>query len=327
MQLKYIKSITQHNDGVVKVTAVCWSPNGKKLAICTTDRVVLIFDEEGVRKDKFATKPIEGGPKNYLVRDMVFSPQSDKLAIAQTDNMVFVYKLGMEWGDKKSICNKFQHSSPITSIVWPSRRLNEIVYGLAEGKVKIGQMKTHKAATLYNSESYVTAIAANPSGDAIVAAHLDGTIYTFWFDSGDRGERMIARHPCAPFALAWGTSIAVAGNDSQVTFYDEDGGEESSFDYGKDEKCKEFTKAVSNPTGDAIVMGNYDSFYVFARNKDTMGWEEKSITNVENMYSVTALDWRSDGSKLVVGTLCGVVDLYDVCVRDVCVCVCCISDE
>jgi intraflagellar transport protein 172 len=38
---------------------------------------------------------------------MAFSPQSDKLAVAQSDNMVFVYKLGSEWGEKKSICNKF----------------------------------------------------------------------------------------------------------------------------------------------------------------------------------------------------------------------------
>ena len=63
---------------------------------------------------------------------MAFSPQSDKLAIAQTDNMVFVYKIGSDWGDKKSICNKFQHSSPITSLVWPSTRPNDIVYGLAD---------------------------------------------------------------------------------------------------------------------------------------------------------------------------------------------------
>ena len=77
---------------------------------------------------------------------MAFSPQSDKLAIAQSDNMVFVYKLGTEWGEKKSICNKFQHSSSISCMVWPTKRPNELVYGLAEGKVKIGQMKTHKPA-------------------------------------------------------------------------------------------------------------------------------------------------------------------------------------
>lgn len=274
-----------------------------------------MFDDEGNRKDKFLTKPAEKGPKNYIVRQMSFSPQSDKLAIAQSDNMVFVYKLGAEWGDKKSICNKFQHSSSITSLVWPTKRTNELVYGLAEGKVKIGQMKTHKPATLYQTESYVTAVSCNPLGNAVVSAHLDGSIYTFWFESAERGAHMIARHPCVPFSLAWGQSIVVAGNDCQIVFYDEDGGEEHTFDHADKPECREFTSAVTNPTGDTVVLGNFNALYVYSRNKDTMGWEEKSICKVENMYSVTGLAWKSDGDKLAVGTVCGVVDLYDICVK------------
>ena len=128
MKLKHFQSLTSPSEGAtVKVTALCWSPSGKKLAVCTSDRVVLMFDEDGNRKDKFSTKPADKGPKNYVVRDMVFSPQSDKLAVAQSDNMVFVYKLGNDWGEKKSICNKFQHSSSITCLVWPIKRQNELV--------------------------------------------------------------------------------------------------------------------------------------------------------------------------------------------------------
>lgn len=29
------------------------------MAVCTMDRVVLMFDEDGVRKDKFSTKPAD----------------------------------------------------------------------------------------------------------------------------------------------------------------------------------------------------------------------------------------------------------------------------
>lgn len=57
--LKYSSSLTQPTDGICKVTSVCWAPNGKKLAVCTTDRVVVMFDENGVKKDKFSTKPAE----------------------------------------------------------------------------------------------------------------------------------------------------------------------------------------------------------------------------------------------------------------------------
>ncbi len=31
---------------------------------------------------------------------------------------------------------------------------------------------------------------------------------------------------------------------------------------------------------------------------------------IENLYSVTAMEWKADGSKLAVGTLCG-----DACLR------------
>ena len=36
---------------------------------------------------------------------------------------------------------------------------------------------------------------------------------------------------------------------------------------------------------------------------------------MENMYTVTALGWRADGSRLAVGSLCGSVDIYDACVK------------
>jgi len=81
---------------------------------------------------------------------MAFSPDSGKLAVAQSDNIVFVYKLGVDWHDKKvhhhavtrletyiglshkknahsnivfpqSICNKFAQGSAVTSLTWPSR--------------------------------------------------------------------------------------------------------------------------------------------------------------------------------------------------------------
>lgn len=59
MQLKHIESLIPPSQGIVKVTAICWAPNAKKLAVCTTERLVLMFDENGARKDKFSTKPVD----------------------------------------------------------------------------------------------------------------------------------------------------------------------------------------------------------------------------------------------------------------------------
>lgn len=63
------------------------------------DRVVILYDEHGEKRDKFATKPAnsQAGKKSYIVKGLAFSPDSTKIAVGQTDNIVFVYKIGEEW--------------------------------------------------------------------------------------------------------------------------------------------------------------------------------------------------------------------------------------
>ncbi len=38
-------------------------------------------------------------------------------------------------------------------------------------------------------------------------------------------------------------------------------------------------------------------------------------TRVDNMYTMTAVRWKGDGSRLVTGSLGGYVDVYDACIR------------
>lgn len=65
---------------------------------------------------------------------------------------------------------------------WPEARPNEVVFGLAEGKVKIGQLKSNKPATLYNVDSFCASLATSPDGNGVVSGHADGTLYRFLFD-------------------------------------------------------------------------------------------------------------------------------------------------
>ena len=44
-------------DGACKITAMAWSPNNQKMAVVSMDRVVILYDELGERRDKFSTKP------------------------------------------------------------------------------------------------------------------------------------------------------------------------------------------------------------------------------------------------------------------------------
>jgi intraflagellar transport protein 172 len=57
MQIKYWKNLQSPIDGMQKISSITWSPNSKRMAVATADRVVHLFDENGQRQDKFATRP------------------------------------------------------------------------------------------------------------------------------------------------------------------------------------------------------------------------------------------------------------------------------
>ena len=279
---------------------------------------------------------------------LAWSPDSTKLAVAQSDNIVFVYKLGLEWTDKKSICNKFPQTSAVTACVWPSGHPNEVAFGLAEGKVRVGQLRTNKSATLFATDngSAVMSLAASPDGHALLSGHVDGSVYRYVLSDAALGaaagagvgHAKFTHHPCPPAALSWGLHVCVAGGDGRVCFYRTDGALERTFDHSPGASASgagvDWTTAAFNPSGEAVAVGSYDAFTLYtltssgeggssgahsaaadAGSSSARDWKEALVRSVPGMYSVTALAWKPDGSKLAVGGLTGLCDLYDACLR------------
>ncbi|KAI8469208.1 MAG: intraflagellar protein IFT172 [Monoraphidium minutum] len=325
MQLRYLQSIAQAADGIHKISHAAWTPDNTKLAVATADRVVHLYDKSGERRDKFRTKAADGYAGGaYLIRGLAFSPDSARLAVAQSDNVVFVYRLGAGWDDKKSICNKFAQTSAATCLAWPAGRHGDVCFGLADGRVKLGVLKTNKAYTLYAhpAGSPVAALAASPDGRALASGHADGSIYLFTFPEqqdgagGTAGCVKLAHHSCAPSALAWGESILAAGSDCRAVFYDpKTGREQQAFDLSGDDGARHLGCAAVNPSGDAAVVGGFSRLYVFARGGPKGAWQQAGVEQIDNMLSVTAAVWKPDGSKLVAGGLRGNVDFWDTCIR------------
>ncbi|KAM8953335.1 intraflagellar transport protein 172 homolog [Pelodytes ibericus] len=318
MQLKHMKTLLTPQEGAAKVTCMAWSQNNAKFAVCTVDRVVLLYDEHGERRDKFSTKPIESkfGKKSYMVRSMAFSPDSTKIAIGQTDSIIYVYKIGDDWGDKKVICNKFIQTSAVTCLQWLAE--NAIVFGLAEGKVRLANTKTNKSSTIYGTESYVVSLASNVSGKGILSGHADGTIVRYFFDDEGSGESQgkLVTHPCPPYALAWAASSIVAGGcDKKLVAYGKEGQIIQTFDYSRDPSEREFTTAATSPSGQSVVIGSYDRLRVLNWSSRKCMWEEAKPKEIPNLYTITALAWKHDGSRLCAGSLCGAVEQFDCCLR------------
>ncbi len=79
---------------------------------------------------------------------------------------------------------------------------------------------------------------------------------------------------------------------------------------------QEFTVAASNSIGSVVVIGNFNSFYIFCYDDtETYSWVENGVKHIDNMFSVTALSWKTDGSQLAVGGLCGMLDIYEAYTR------------
>lgn len=192
------------------------------MAVANADRTIILFDEHGDKRDKFAAKPGDANtPKNgYIIRSICFSPDSTKLAVAQSDNIVFVYKLGVGWNEKKVICNKFPLASAAITITWLT--VGPIIAGCEDGKVLALNPKTNKSQNLYGTESVAISLAANETGTGFLCGHDDGTIMRFFIGNlDDSPSGIIVQHNSSPMALAWANGhIVVAGWDKKITFYD-----------------------------------------------------------------------------------------------------------
>ncbi len=268
-------------------------------------------------------KPIQ---KDYIVRSIQFGPEtySPKLAVGQSDCIIFVYKWSINegedaekiWNGKKSICNKFNETSPIVSSVWPCKTPTQVVYALMEGKIKVGNLRTNQSQLLYSIESYVISLALNATGAELVSGHNDGSIYKFTFPTKASKATCskIATHPQPPYLLSWGESICVA--DSILTFYGTDGRKTQIIGEGElREEVNKYSVTCASPNGLSIAAGSFDNFSLFTWSSQEQQWKESITRSVENVYSITALAWTSNGSGIALGSSTGLCDTYDAAYR------------
>ena len=68
---------------------------------------------------------------------------------------------------------------------------------------------------------------------------------------------------------------------------------------------QEFTAAAFNPSGETVVVGSFNRFRTFTLNQHDGSWEDTGAKQIDNLYTITALSWKCDGSRLTCGSLCG----------------------
>ncbi|GMT03450.1 hypothetical protein PENTCL1PPCAC_25624, partial [Pristionchus entomophagus] len=238
------------------VRAMAASPNMKKLAAVIDDRSIVLFDEKGMQKDRFSTKPIDAkySKRSYIVLSLAFSPDSSSLAVGQSDNVVFVYKIGADWNEKKVITNKLVQTAAVTALSWPFD--DKVLIGLIDGKMRVGLLKQNKCASLYKTDMGVIAIDISAKRTSFVSSHIDGSLILYNFAS--KAQEKMCTHSCAAYSIAFTAhSIVAGGADRRIICYSENGIVQQTFDFSSVDE-REFSSIIADPTGQNFVAGSFD---------------------------------------------------------------------
>ncbi|CAI5455003.1 unnamed protein product [Caenorhabditis angaria] len=313
MKLKFLETIIPSQDGESKITCIACSPNGQRTAIACADRSIVLLDENGNQKDRFTCKPVDSkySKKSFTIICMTFSPDSSRVAVGQSDNVVFIYKVGTTWNEKKVIVNKFVQPSAVSCLNWPFD--DKILIGQLDGKVRIGLMKNNKCSSLYKTDQAVVSMHAHPKKTCFVSAHSDGSIIMYSFSS--RTQSKICTLQTSPYNMVFTNyGLVIAGADRRVLSYTENGVVQQQFDYS-DQDEKEFSSIVCDPTAQNVVVASYDRIRLFSWSVRRGAWDEGTPLEIENLYMITALGWKMDGSTVYAGTVTGAVLAIDCCLR------------
>lgn len=326
MNVAHLRNVQPAQNGFARIQAVAFSPNNKRLAVVDSARYLHLFDESGERRDRILLRALDVNEQGkFMVKALAFSPDSTRLAVAQSEGTIFVYKVGLEWGDRRSINVKFKQQS--TCMCWPpmtATGLDAIVFGNEEGEVKAAMLnRGNKIEIKLKQQSPVVALATSPDGAQFVSAHADGTVMRFTFEMEDGSAHPSGAAPgfaniltlnSTPTAIALADYLAVAGSDCIIRLYDRLGNEVHKFECNP-ATDREVTRLVFNPSGQCLAASMWDNLRFFDMNNRSRRWDEGAVLPLKNALALTCLEWKADGSRVATGTLTGAVDLFDTCLR------------
>jgi intraflagellar transport protein 172 len=241
--------------------------------------------------------------------------------VGQSDKIVYVYKLGDQWGERKTICNKFPVPAAVTALKWPTSRPNELVAALSDGSMRLALMRSNKLANLTMYEQCAVSLAASPGGEAVYCGHVDGTVERYAFPDPEAQvpatQSVVANVGFAPYALAITEQhVVVAGPSPRVLVYSLQGALQQQLDFSDARPAlREFTCGALSTSGQSLVLGNFDCFVALSYDVARRRWKEAGVVSVPNLYSVTALAWEPSGARLATGSLMGAVDVFEACLK------------
>ena len=166
--------IEASNQPEKRIVCVAWSPDGERLAVATTGRVIHLIRSNGGDISRFSVKARDDNEtRNFTITGLAWAPDNCRFAVAQSDMLVAVYDVGPAGAtdSRKKITSRFSHKSCVLCVSWPTSSSNDFVYGLANGAVMCGLTKMKKTEELYKHSAPPISISAAFRMNSITIGH------------------------------------------------------------------------------------------------------------------------------------------------------------
>ncbi|KAJ6223282.1 hypothetical protein RDWZM_001827 [Blomia tropicalis] len=290
---------------LTRIECIAISSEATKLAACfSTSNHIALFDLITNQEcDKFALKSnvtsksaptnhgssVDGiiGKKSFQVRGICFSPgDGDRLAVGQTDCVIYVYRIGSNWGEKKTIVNKFNLASPVSGLYWLPQGL---LYSSFDGRVKFIQTQSNKMFSVLSSNSICVSL----------AFYQDLVVAGFYSDSSSLSSAASSR---VRNNLSSSTPNGSAGSGKLIGPVV---GARQTIEWGSN-----LNEATCSPSGTIVIFSSKENLIVFEMETNSRTWRMKMTVKLSGSFLITGLCWSLDGTRLFTSYLNGGIDQF-----------------
>ncbi|TAL67629.1 MAG: choice-of-anchor D domain-containing protein, partial [Bacteroidetes bacterium] len=277
------------------VNSVAFSPDGTRLASCSSDKTIKLWDI-------ISGTEIQTFPGQNSVSSIAFSPDGSMLASGHGDSTVKLWDInsGIE------IRTFSGHTRSISSVAFCPDGL-KLASGSYDKTIKLWDIDSGtEIRTLSGNTNFVTSIEFSPDGTTLASGCYDDTIKLWDINSGTV-IKTFSGHFSFITSVTFspdGTKLASGSSDARIKLWDINSGTEIKTFLGSNRTirsvafCPDGTKLASCSDDNTIKIWDIN-----------LDIEIKTITG--HTYSVCSVAFSPDGSKIASGSDDNTIKLWD----------------
>jgi WD40 repeat protein/serine/threonine protein kinase len=321
-----------------EVAAVCWSPDGKRLATASWDRTAKVWEAASGQElltlsghsnavhsvswspngKRLATASFDGTARVWDAADgrqlltleghtggvysVSWSPDSERLATGGKDGIPKVW----DAADGRQLLTLKGHTGPVESVCW-SPDGKQLVTGSADKTAKVWDAADgRELLTFKGHTAWVESVSWSPNGKQLATGASDGTLKV-WEASGGQELFPLNEHTGRVLCVSWSSDsrrLAIGNADGTANIWD--AADKRVLATFKGHTA--WANSVSwSPDGKRLATGSYDgTAKIWDADRDRGPAVVKAHSDL-----VTSLSWSPDGQRLATASSQGPAKVWD----------------